>query len=224
VVPINIDFSVLSYVVIGLFALIGFTRGWFREALTTILLMFMVFLLAQPTLATKLVTTLGILVSAFLKPLMTSLGSNSAIADLINAIKGLFNVDNPYSFLLLATGFLIVFSLLVGQRALSEGRLAPLSRILGGTLGALNGFVVVSLGQKYLFTRLGVNVSLGLGAPGSVQAQAPQQVPLTLQNLNALPVAGITLILLLVIGFVILIFFLRELRIRTPSRRRGAKE
>ena len=221
-VPIEIDFGALSYFIIGMFALVGFSRGWFREALTTILLMFMVFMLAQPELAASLIEILGVLVTAILKPLADMAGDTSRLKDLLDAIKGLFNVDNPYSFMLLITGFLILFSYAVGRTALIEGKVAPLSRLLGGTLGALNGFIVMSLAQQYLLTRLGIDVPRAPALPGEVAAAVPQQVPMSVKNIYALSsLSGITLALLFALGFIVLVFFLREMRLRQPKKKGG---
>lgn len=221
-VPIEIDFGALTYFIIGMFALVGFSRGWFREALTTILLMFMVFMLAQPELAASLIEILGVLVTAILKPFADMAGDTSRLKDLLDAIKGLFNVDNPYSFMLLITGFLILFSYAVGRTALIEGKVAPLSRLLGGTLGALNGFIVMSLAQQYLLTRLGIDVPRAPALPGEVAAAVPQQVPMSVKNIYALSsLSGITLALLFALGFIVLVFFLREMRLRQPKKKGG---
>ena len=47
----EINWTVLTYFIIGLFILNGFFRGWWKEALTTAILVFFVFLLQQPGVA-----------------------------------------------------------------------------------------------------------------------------------------------------------------------------
>ena len=219
--PIEIDFRLLAYIIVGLFALVGFSRGWLREGLTTILLMAMVLMLAQPDLAKSIIAVLSKVIEAVFKPLLENAEDPAQIQKLLDAIKGLFNVDNPYSFMLLITGFLILVSYTLGRRALIEDKIAPLSRLLGGTLGSINGFVVLSLAQQYLLARLGITIPRGLSAPGSVQAaQAPQQIPMSIKNLySPYPLSGMTLGLLFVLGFMVLVFFLREVRIRRPRKR-----
>ena len=219
--PIEIDFRVMAYIIVGLFALVGFSRGWFREGLTTILLMVMVLMLAQPDLAKSIIAMLSKIIEALFKPFLERAENPTAITNLLDAIRGLFNVDNPYSFMLLVTGFLILFSYTLGRRALVEDKLAPLSRLLGGTLGSMNGFIVLSLAQQYLLARLGFTIPKGIVGPGSIQAaQAPQQVSMSIKNLySPYPLSGMTLALLFVLGFVVLVFFLREVRLRRPRKK-----
>jgi hypothetical protein len=209
---IQIDFTTLSYVAIGLFALVGFTRGWFREAFTTILLMFMVLLISQPELAAKLAETLNVLLAALITPL---LGGEAGEGE------GLFDINNPYGFMLFLTGFLILISYTFGKRALSDAKIAPLSRLLGGLLGAVNAFIVLSLVQQYLLTLLGITAARS-GGPAGVQSAAarPQTIPMQIEGLAApFAMSGVTLALILALGFVVLVFFMREMRTRGLGRK-----
>ena len=53
----EINFTVLTYFAIGLFALNGLFRGWWKEAISTFFLILLVFLLQQPGVAAS--ETLG---------------------------------------------------------------------------------------------------------------------------------------------------------------------
>lgn len=220
--PIEIDYQALSYIVVGLFALLGFSRGWFKEAFTTILLMGMVLMLSQPELASRLIAVLFTLVETVINNLVAKLFQDpTTIQDLLDAVGKLLNTENPYSFMLALTAFLIVVSYTVGKRAFNESKLAPFSRLLGGTLGAMNGFVVISLMREYLLTRLGITVPGGaLSAPGGVTAaRAPQQVPVSIKNLySPYALSGVTLFIVLALGLVVLIFFLREVQANRPPK------
>jgi hypothetical protein len=219
---IEIDFEALTYIVVGLFAVIGLSRGWFREAFTTILLTAMVFMLIRPAFAARIVRILFAISQAITDRLISRLVSDPGrIQEGLDTLGGLLNVDNPYSFMLALTAFLIFVSYALGKRSFGEAKLAPLSRLLGGTLGAINGFIVISLIRKYLLTQLGFDVSpTALRAPGSVQAaQAPQQVGVVIQDLyNPSLLSNVLFYVLLAVGFIILIFFLRELQTRRAQK------
>jgi len=211
--PIEIDFQALTYIIIGLFALVGFTRGWLREALTTILLMFLVLMIAKPDLALKIMTIITQVLIVLVKLVVARLANPAKVEELLAAIRNLFDMKNPYGFLLAATVALILFSYLVGKRALGNEKLTPLSRILGGTLGAVNGFVVLSLAREYLLTKLGLrSPGQALSAQGSIKAQAPQSLSVTFENLySPYQISGVVLALLLALGLVVFIFFIREM-------------
>jgi hypothetical protein len=74
---LTVDYNILLYVVIGAFALGGFIRGWWREGLTTVLLMLLVLFLTQPDILTNIIDrTNDILI---LIGLVTETGGNLSI-------------------------------------------------------------------------------------------------------------------------------------------------
>ena len=52
---LTVDYNVLMYIVIASFALTGFFRGWWREGLTTILVLLLVLFLTRPDTLTTIV-------------------------------------------------------------------------------------------------------------------------------------------------------------------------
>jgi hypothetical protein len=220
---IEIDYRTLTYIVIGLFALLGFTRGWLREAFATILLMALVYMLAQPESAKRIIAIIGKLVTTFLAAFTKKAATGSPIDSLARAISGLFNVENPYGFMVLLTIFLIFVSYAVGKRSLlDEGKLVPLSRLLGGTIGAVNGFIVLSLIREYLLAILGISSDLTRSGQTLRALEAPRQVSVSLKNMPATSlVSGTTALLLFLFGFVVFAFFAREMGSR---RGRAAKK
>lgn len=149
---ITIDYDTLVLVAVLLFAGIGFFRGWLREGMTTVVLLVLVALLAKPELAGPIIVYINKLLKlilAFLKGGLT--------LDLENILKtykemgDVFTPENPYQFLLWLTGAGVALSYLGGRLALGAGdTLTPLSHLLGGLLGAFNGFIVISLVKEYL--------------------------------------------------------------------------
>ncbi len=217
--PIDIDFQAFSYVVIGLFALVGFTRGWLREALTTILLTFLVLMIAKPEIATKIMTISTAVMVVVAKLVLTPFMDPIKVAEIVTDIKDLFDIENPYGFMLALTIVLIFISYTIGKRALTESKLTPLSRLLGGTLGAISGFVVLSLARQYLLTKLGFTTAGGLSPMGSVSAaQAPQSLSVNVKNLStSFQISEVVLALLLAVGVIVLVFFVREVSSRQAA-------
>lgn len=220
--PIEIDYRLLTYIIIGLFALLGFNRGWLREALATILLMALVVMLAWPEVAEQIIAILGKMITAVLEAIAKRLPDPTKLEDLIKAIKGLFNVENPYTFMILVTVVLIVLSYVFGKRALTEAKLAPLSRLLGGTLGALNGFIVLSLLREYLLTRLGLTLPGAAlsAAPSGKSMEAARQLTVGIKNVPTRSmITETTAIVLLALGLVVFAFFIREIRSRKATKK-----
>ena len=209
---VDIDYRVLTYIVIGLFAFNGFTRGWLREALTTVLLMALVVMLAQPALTQRIITIASAVTKAFLSAFLKRAGTGT-VGALNTTVGSIFSVDNPYGFLILATVLLILLSYALGRRTLDEGRLSPLSRLLGGTLGAVNGFIVLSLLRQYLLTLLHLPASGGVSAAQA--GQVTQQVTVGVKNLPPIGLTtGFTPWIFLAFGFMVFVFLVRELATR----------
>ncbi len=149
---ITIDYDTLVLVAVLLFAGIGFFRGWLREGVTTVVLLVLVALLAKPELAGPII----VYINKLLKLLLAFLKGGLTL-DLENILKtykemgDVFTPENPYQFLLWLTGVGVALSYLGGRLALGAGdTLTPLSHLLGGLLGAFNGFIVISLVKEYL--------------------------------------------------------------------------
>jgi hypothetical protein len=149
---ITIDYDTLVLVAVLLFAGIGFFRGWLREGVTTVVLLVLVALLAKPELAGPIIVYINKLLKlilAFLKG-----GLTLDLESILKAYKEMgdvFTPENPYQFLLWLTGVGVALSYLGGRLALGAGdTLTPLSHLLGGLLGAFNGFIVISLVKEYL--------------------------------------------------------------------------
>ncbi len=222
---IEIDFRVLTYIVLGLFALVGFMRGWLREAFTTSLLMALVVMLTQPALAQRIIKIVSQIIKAFLAAFLRR-ASPAQVSGVNRTIGSLFNVENPYGLMIMATIFLIFVSYTFGRKGLDEGKLSPLSRLLGGTLGAVNGFIAVSLIREYLLTRLGLSVPgrLLAAAEAVKAAQAAKPISVGIQNLQEWSLtSGLIPYALLIFGFVVFVFFLREIGARR-ARQRQKKE
>lgn len=157
----EINWTVLTYFVVGLFILNGFFRGWWKEAITTVLLVILVFFLQQPGVASSFIDIInnflnaiwGLLPSSlveFLRNIFENvLGIETATNGAIQADSG-----NGTTWLILLILFIAAASL-IGRSSLPHGpgkgfAVRPIGSILGGLVGGLNGLIIINLVREYL--------------------------------------------------------------------------
>jgi hypothetical protein len=157
----EVNWVVLAYFLIGLFALSGFYRGWWKEAITTIFLALLVFLLQVPLLA-QLVVEFMNFVLANIWPLLPDF-----VLDFLQTVVGLQSGANPPHIQPgSAQTWLIILLLFIGLATIISRSVLPASgqqyppytgyivtyggSIFGAALGALNGWLIISLVQTYL--------------------------------------------------------------------------
>jgi hypothetical protein len=173
---VEINWSVLTYFVIALFALNGFFKGWWRAAITTIFLVFLLILLKQPTIAQWVIDTINSALAAIwsvlpdtLRSLLESILQN-VFAISTNGAALQADGSKPGTWLIILASVLGLTSL-IGHLLLpadvrrSSGIayiVRPMGSLLGGLVGALNGFIVVNLVREYLDGR---NLPTGPGGP-----------------------------------------------------------
>jgi hypothetical protein len=148
----QIDWMFLTYLVAGFTTVLGFLRGWWKEAITTFILAVLLILLQQPDWAgaiINLINSLIVQVWQFLPDLpLLALPSQP------------FQID--------PTGggtWVIILILLLGVSALISRATLPaftkrvpgqyysvglIGRVLGLALGGLNGFLILGLVREYL--------------------------------------------------------------------------
>ncbi|GIK36408.1 MAG: hypothetical protein BroJett011_02410 [Chloroflexota bacterium] len=160
----EINWTFLTYLVVALFALSGFLRGWWKEAITTLFLAILVFLLRVPGVAQALISLVnGIL--AFIWGILPP-SAQVFLTDLfqrafgISTTGGVIQADanSGQTWLVLLIVFIVIASL-IGWVTLPN-RLdkpkgvgyapTPLGSILGGLIGGFNGLLVISLVREYL--------------------------------------------------------------------------
>jgi hypothetical protein len=178
-----INWTILAYIIVGLFALSGFFKGWWKEAITTWVLALLVFLLYFPPLAQLFIGLIN-----FIFATIASLLPDTLRADLQNFLEatlGIITVNGAIQLdpanggtwlviLLLFIGLAIFISRSILPSDFKVGR-AEVYRptlwasLLGAAIGALNGFVIISLLNAYLN---GSNLP-GATAAGTAAAPAP---------------------------------------------------
>jgi hypothetical protein len=172
----EINWTVITYLVVGLFALSGFFKGWWKEAITAGFLVFLVFLLQQPEVATAVVDFINTIIMAiwnilppgikdFLYSMMANVfGVTTASAD----TPPLFDPGSATTWIIFLI-VLMILAVIVGRLGLRRdlngqgSYYAPtfVGSILGGLLGALNGFIIINLIKAYL---VGINLPTSTAA------------------------------------------------------------
>jgi hypothetical protein len=186
---IDIDYQILTLVAVLLFAAVGFARGLLKEGITTVLMIALVVLTSMP----ELVGRIAEFWNTMLKLVQTVI-QDAGQLDLAGMAAGvaeapdIFAPGNPYNFLLWLLAFLIVLSYVGSRVAFKDQDLAPLSRILGGLAGAINGFIAISMGKEYVLgyfdnmtaSQVSAASAIDAGsAPASGVSVAILDVPLT---------------------------------------------
>jgi hypothetical protein len=224
-----IDWMVVTYLVVGFFALVGLFRGWWKEAITTFVLVLLITLLQRPDFALWLVNLI-----------------NSAIAwvwefvvNLLNltSLGGPFQLDPTSAgtwivILILALGFAALVSRLTlpsGTNRLpgSYYEVGLMGRLLGILLGALNGFLILNLVREYLDGRAlpgSTPPETELAVSGaSVYGAASNTLTIQAVNLPSTTILDSYLPWLIIgLGFLIIFAVLRT-RIRVLSKNGGRK-
>ena len=205
----EIDWIYISYLVIGFFAFVGFYRGWWKEALTSLTLALLLILLQQPSWATTVVDYL-----------------NQIIATVVNLLSNIVAIpfEVPQIEAGRASTWVILLVILLGVSAFL-GRLilpttasrtpgqyytvSPIGRLLGATLGGVNGFLILGLVREYidgraLPGRTPPETSLSL-AGGSSFGTASQTLSIQAVNLPTFTILD-SYVPWLIIGLGLLIF------------------
>jgi hypothetical protein len=173
---VTIDYDTLLLVSIIVFAGVGFFRGWLREGITTVTLLVFVGLLMNPDLAIPVIgiitRVLKLVVAFFREGLFLNL---DGMLELYREMPDIFTPEDPYTFLLWATAVAVALSYLGGKLVIGDANiLTPLSHLIGGLIGAFNGFIVISLVREYLLKLLDpapvAAAQVGALGVGAVQA------------------------------------------------------
>jgi len=177
---VEINWTTVSYCVIGLFALAGFFRGWWKEAISAFLLGGLVLLLRMPEVAYSIIE--------FINQVLARVWGwmPASIQDFLTNVFGITSLQIDATsgqtwlvILIAALAFSIILShfLLPNQNKRSSSYYAytvtPLGAFLGGLLGGLNGFLIINLVREYL---MGSNLPTpGTGEPATEIAMAGGQ-------------------------------------------------
>lgn len=186
---VQIDFQIFFYMVVGLFGLVGFYRGWWKEAITTGLLTFLLLLLEKPEWAAQIIEWIN---SALDYLRDTSVFSASGAMDPPP------DIDPATSqFYIVVMIVLIVASYFIGRSNLQNDTTSG-GKLFGGILGLTNGFIALSLIREYIIRRF---------LPGSgisASAVAPPQLTLTITDIPRESITdGLAIWILIIAGAIV---------------------
>lgn len=193
-----IEYSDLMTLVLFLFALVGFMRGWYKEGITSFCSAALAILVWRPAVAREIIDKLNQIIKIVVMVFKSgfSLDPSQIMAQSVDPDL-LLNSDS-YRLYLVLTIALLILSYVVGEATFKD-RLTPLGRLLGGLLGLFNGYVVVSVTKEYMLN--------DLRAKGQLAAQANElsiqmtDVPMS----NIFAGYGIIFVFIVVIGVVALL-------------------
>jgi hypothetical protein len=141
----------VTYIIVGLFALSGFFKGWWKEAITTFFIALLLLFLAVPTLADWFIDTVNYLI-ALIWQILADAEIIAGQPIQLDATDG-----NTWLIILLLFIGLSIFISRAGLPNIIRGGgvyptyiVTPLGSVLGGLLGGLNGFLILNLARHYL--------------------------------------------------------------------------
>jgi hypothetical protein len=202
--PIQIDYTLISYMVIAIFGLVGFMRGWWKEAITSGLLALLLVLLKKPETAAKLVDYIDKIVVFVWGAMQNVRTSSDMMAAALPTEEAPVVDPKRYSIYVIILVAAIVASYFFSKIGLTQTMSAG-ARIIGAGLGIYNGTVVLTLMREFVIGRF-----LPGASEMSAAAVAPASVSLEVTSLPQTSYADAPVVYFLIAGgilvFVVAIF------------------
>lgn len=220
---ISIDYSQLSTIMIFLFVAVGFFRGFAREVFTSIVLLGLNYLIVNPSIARTVMDWANTFVKlpAVVVNNPSVVANAQSLATAYGDASPVITDDNSYMFFLLVLIALLFGSYLLGGRAIGQEAISPLSRILGGVLGFLNGSMIISLAKDYLMGNF-LKTTTAAATSATAQSAMPHTLAFEVNNVPAQPALTSTMTLLFIGAgvFVVLMIVLSDrFKIQSPLKR-----
>jgi hypothetical protein len=155
---VTVDYIILMWMVVILFGLVGYFRGWWKEGLTTGFLTLLVVLLQFPGLAKWIIDEI---LNKLIKLVYIVIVAHSLdierIAEVAREIgEPPIKIDPAANetYLVALIGLLVI-SYIIGKISISKKAIGPsfLGSLFGAVFGLLNGFTVISLVREYVVGR-----------------------------------------------------------------------
>jgi hypothetical protein len=194
-----IEYSEVLTLVLIIFGIVGMMRGWYREGVTALFVALLAILVWRPEIGESIIAWINNFLRFFISFFKAGLTFNTTkLTAEIASTEPVLDPDS-YRLWIVITVVLIGVSYVIGE-ATFNGKMVPLGRLLGGIIGAANGFVLVSLVKEYLANYW--------SAQGRVVAQGTQvsiqmtNVPAT-SFVNGFGIVFVLIILIAVVGLLI---------------------
>jgi hypothetical protein len=212
---ITLDWETLVIIVAGLFALAGFLRGWWREGITTIFLVLLTVFLTSPELAGNIIDFVNGIIQAvwnILVGLLEALGITQPTATATATPPFVIDPNDRTVFIIILI-VLVVLSYFTSKITLGGKTITVGARILGGILGAINGFLAVNLIKEYIVGRFFPETGL------TAQTAAPDQLSVAVTGVPPESLfANTSLLLIIFFGVIILLLILGSRVTRKGAR------
>ncbi len=215
--PISIDYTVLLYIMVGLFALVGFFRGWLKEGITTLFLVLLITMLTRPEMAKVIIGYINNIIKLFW--IIVETGGRLEVEALSEAAKTVeppIRLDPENSQLYVgALVFLVVLSYMTGKITFGGEGLSAASRLMGGILGALNGYLILSLAREYV-------LGFFLRPEEIVTQEIPERLSIQIEDMPRQSLLqGYFLVFVMVGGLIVFLLILAtSLKLQSPVARK----
>ena len=154
---ITVDYMILMWMVIILFGMVGYFRGWWKEGISTAFLTVLVLLLQFPGLAVAIINTINKFIKLVYIVIMARSLDIERIAEVAKEIgEPPIKIDpTATGTFILALIIVLIVSYLVGRISINKEVVGPtfLGSLFGTIFGLLNGFTVISLLREYVVGR-----------------------------------------------------------------------
>ena len=138
-----LNYNDLLLVVVMLFGFIGIFRGWLKELFTSFLLVLMALPLFYPELADTIIAAVNRLFAIIMKFL-------AVLTDGTVVQTAVVDESNSYKLFVIILAILVVLSYTSDRIGFVQQNLTAFSALLGGIIGAFNGFMALSLAKDYI--------------------------------------------------------------------------
>jgi len=198
---IEIDYQALTLMIVGVFGLVGFLRGWWKEAFTTGLLTLLLVMLKEPDLATRIVNILDSIVDTVWNLIQSLRESSGFVASTVEVGPPPDVDPQRYWVYVITLIVLVIASYFIGKIGLTQYGFSAGARLLGAVLGFFNGFIIISLVREFVIGRFLPS------APASAATATPPST-FTIQVMD-MPSSSIaddpTAIIVIIIGLVVVV-------------------
>ncbi|MDX1521005.1 MAG: hypothetical protein R3264_05225 [Anaerolineae bacterium] len=150
----QVNWLLVTYFMVGFFAISGFSRGWWKEAMTTVFLAFLLFLLQNPDVAQVVVETANDLLATIWS--LIPLSVQPTVTELLRNVFAIETGGGPIQLDPGASGtwvmiLAIVLSIsILFSRAWLRNTPTSQGSLLGALIGGFNGFFALNLFREYL--------------------------------------------------------------------------
>jgi hypothetical protein len=176
---VQLDYVLISYIVIAIFGLVGFMRGWWKEAFTTGLLALLLLLLKQPDAAAGIVDFIDRMVVSGWDAVQQVRQTSDMLAAAVPVEEPPVIDPKNHSIYIIILVVAVIASYFFSKIGLTESMSAG-ARIIGGVLGVYNGYIVLTLVREFLIGRF---LPGGADMAAATAASPPTSVQMEVTNL-----------------------------------------